>query len=134
VVTSPLQDSNLTIIGPRFIVAWLAGNSGVAAYFQPQNGKNGTLAIELVNSTIGSPLASVYQEAASSKYPTVGVAGALAFNSSAKLTVAILGSIRTIRDFVEGPSLLRPAIQNAGQCHDDHVFLGPAQQQWCRRC
>jgi hypothetical protein len=113
VVTSPLPDSNLTIIGPRFIIAWPAGNSGVAAYFEPQNGVNGSLGIALVNSTIGSPLASVYHETAGFKYPTVGVTGVLSFNSSAELTVPILGSIRTIRDFVEGPSLLQPAIQDA---------------------
>jgi hypothetical protein len=117
VVTSPLPDSNLTIIGPRFIIAWPAGNSGVAAYFQPQNGVNGSLGIALVNSTIGSPLASVYHETAKSKYPTVGVTGVLHFNSSAKLTVPILGSIRTIRDFVEGPSLLQPVIQDAIKVH-----------------
>ena len=112
VVTSPLPGSNLTIIGPRFIIAWPAGNSGVAAYFQPQNGVNGSLGIELVNSTVGTPLASVY-ETSGSKYPTVGVTGVLSFNSSAELTVPILGSIRTIRDFVEGPSLLQSVIQDA---------------------
>jgi hypothetical protein len=117
VVTSPLPDSNLTIIGPRFIIAWPAGNSGVAAYFEPQNGVNGSLGIALVNSTIGSPLASVYHETAGSKYPTVGVTGVLSFNSSAELTVPILGSIRTIRDFVEGPSLLQPIIQDAIKAH-----------------
>jgi hypothetical protein len=31
----------------------------------------------------------------------------------ATLTIPILGSIRTIRDFVEGPSLLYPEIQDA---------------------
>lgn len=30
VVTSPLPDSNLTIIGPRLVVAWPAGNSGTS--------------------------------------------------------------------------------------------------------
>jgi hypothetical protein len=44
---------------------------------------------------------------------TVGVTGTVTFNSTASLTVAILGSIRTIRDFVEGPSILYPMIQNA---------------------
>jgi hypothetical protein len=117
IVTSPLPDSNLTIISPRFIIAWPAGNSGVAAYFEPQNGVNGSLGIALVNSTIGSPLASVYHETASSNYPTVGVTGVISFNSSAKLTVPILGSIRTIRDFVEGPSLLQPIIQDAIKVH-----------------
>lgn len=117
VVTSPLPDSNLSIIGPRLIIAWPAGNSGIAAFFLPQDGPNGTLAIELVNSTIGLPL-SVYEQNSSassnsSDYPSVGVQGVLSFNSSAVLTVPILGSVRTIRDFTEGPSLLRPVIQDA---------------------
>lgn len=113
VVTSPLSDSNLSIIGPRLIVAWPAGASGVCTFFQPQSGPNGSLAIELVNSTIGSPLGPVYRTSQTSDNPFVGVQGVLAFNSSATLTVSILGSIRTIRDFTEGPSLLRPVIQSA---------------------
>ncbi|EXJ59025.1 hypothetical protein A1O7_06456 [Cladophialophora yegresii CBS 114405] len=113
VVTSPLPDSNLTIIGPRFIVAWPAGASGICTFFQPQNGPNGSLAIELVNSTLGSPLGPVYRTSSNSDNSFVGVQGVLAFNSSATLTVPILGSIRTIRDFTEGPSLLRPVIQDA---------------------
>ncbi|KAJ9602023.1 hypothetical protein H2200_013383 [Cladophialophora chaetospira] len=113
VVTSPLPDSNLSIIGPRLVVAWPAGASGVCTFFQPQNGPNGSLTIELVNSTIGSPLGPVYRTSQESDTPFVGVQGVLAFNSSATLTVSILGSIRTIRDFTEGPSLLRPVIQDA---------------------
>ena len=113
VVTSPLPNSNLTIIGPRLIVAWPAGNSGVCAFFQPQNGVNGSLGVELVNSTYGSPLAPVYRPNASSSNPNVGVRSVLRLNSSAELTVGILGSIRTIRDFTEGPSLLQPVIQGA---------------------
>lgn len=114
VITSPLPDSNLSIIGPRLIVAWPGGNSGVCTFFQPQNGENGTLAIELVNSTLGSPLRSIEQKS-SSKIPTVGVEGVLSFNSSATVSLSILGSVRTIRDFVEGPSLLNPSIQDAVQ-------------------
>jgi hypothetical protein len=113
VVTSPLPDSNLSIIGPRLVVAWPAGNSGMAMFFQPQNGPNGTLAIELVNSTIGSPLSPVHKTTQGSELPYVGVQGILSFNSSATLTVPILGSVRTIRDFTEGPSLLQPVIQDA---------------------
>jgi hypothetical protein len=110
-VTSPLPDSNLSIIGPRVIVAWPAGNSGIVLYFSPENGLNGTLGIQLVNSTIGSPLGPIY-EPIDDENATVGASTALEFNSSATLSVAILGSIRTIRDFVEGPSLLRPEIQS----------------------
>ncbi|KAJ9650975.1 hypothetical protein H2198_009733 [Neophaeococcomyces mojaviensis] len=112
VVTSPLSDSNLTIIGPRLIVAWPAGNSGICTFFQPQNGPNGTLSIELVNSTLGQPLAA-YRSDSGNSYPDVGVQGVIAFNASATLTIPILGSVRTIRDFTEGPSLLQPSIQNA---------------------
>lgn len=43
----------------------------------------------------------------------VGISTHIHFNSSAVLTVPILGSIRTIRDFTEGPSILVPEIQNA---------------------
>ena len=113
VITSPLPDSNLTIIGPRVIVAYPAGNSGIATFFEPQNGENGTLSIALVNSTIGMPLAVYRRNDTNSTYPYVGVRGVLSFNSSAKLSLAILGSVRTIRDFTEGPSLLRPSIQDA---------------------
>ncbi|EGX94138.1 putative lipoprotein [Cordyceps militaris CM01] len=112
VITSPLPDSNLSIIGPRLIVAWPGGNSGVCAFFAPQNGNNGSLAIALVNSTLGSPLSSVVQNG-SSKEPKTGVQGVLSFNNSASLSLSILGSVRTIRDFVEGPSLLTPLIQDA---------------------
>lgn len=113
VVTSPLPDSNLSIIGPRLIVAWPAGNSGICTFFQPQSGQNGSLAIELVNSTVGDPLGALHWEDGSSEHPFVGVEGVLSFNTSAELTVAILGSIRNIRDFTEGPSILSPLIQDA---------------------
>lgn len=114
VVTSPLPDSNLSIIGPRLIVAWPAGNSGICTFFQPQKDKNGTLAVELVNSTFGAPLGAVVtKKNATSKYPYVGVEGVLSFNNSAEIAVAILGSVRNIRDFTEGPSLLSPIIQDA---------------------
>ncbi|EGR49726.1 uncharacterized protein TRIREDRAFT_59665 [Trichoderma reesei QM6a] len=111
VVTSPLPNSNLSIIGPRFIVAWPAGNSGICTFFQPQSGINGSLAIELVNSTLGSPLGPVYHKTNQSAPPIVGVEGVLSFNDSAELPIAILGSVRNIRDFTEGPSLLSSVIQ-----------------------
>jgi hypothetical protein len=116
VVTSPLSDSNLTIIGPRLLVAWPAGNSGTVAFFAPQNGVNGSLGIELVNGTADQPLSPIYESNPSnstSDNARVGVSALITFNASAVLTVPILGSIRTIRDFTEGPSILIPEIQNA---------------------
>lgn len=100
VLTSPLPDSNLTVIGPRLIFAWPAGNSGVCAFFAPENGVNGTLSIALQNSSIGNPLKAVYEVGSGDDNPVVGVEGVIRFNSSAILTVPILGSVRTRRDLV----------------------------------
>lgn len=73
---------------------------------------NGSLGIRLENSSSQQYLEPIYREETSSK-PFVGVTGYLDFNSSARLTVPLLGSIRTIRDFTEGPSLQIPQIQDA---------------------
>lgn len=116
IVTRPLATSNLTFIIPRLLVAWPAGDSGVVAFFAPSNGINGTLGMELVNGTADQPLQPVYVPPNSSSLtgnPKVGITTLVNFNSSAVLTVPILGSIRTIRDFTEGPSLLHPEIQDA---------------------
>ena len=116
VVTSPLADSDLTVISPRLIVAWPAGNSGICAFFQPENGTNGTLAVSLVNSTVGTPIGATYQSPPNdTDIATVGTTATIQFNSSATLALAILGSVRTIRDFTEGSSVLRPQIQDAIQ-------------------
>ncbi|KAL4733653.1 hypothetical protein BDV11DRAFT_213552 [Aspergillus similis] len=116
VVTSPLPDSDLEIIGPRLIVAWPGGNSGVCAFFAPHNGVNGSLSILLVDQTGGAPLTAIHTKVprnSATGMPVVGVQGIVRFNTSAVLTVPILGSIRTIRDFVEGPSLLYSEVQDA---------------------
>ncbi|KAI1397766.1 carbohydrate-binding module family 52 protein [Hypoxylon fuscum] len=103
VVTSPLADSDLGIIGPRLLIAWPAGNSGIVAYFSPENGVNGTLGISLANNATTNHTLN----------PLIGgVSGVLSLNSSAILDLAILGSIRTIRQFIEGPSTISPRIQD----------------------
>lgn len=109
VVTSPIPESDLSIIGPRLIVAWPAGNSGACMFFQPADGKNGSLHIELINSTVGSPLAPV--NLALDGYPGKGIEAVFQLDTAAKLPLSILGSIRAIRDFTEGPSLLHPKLQ-----------------------
>lgn len=111
VVTSPLFDSDLSIIGPRIVVAWPAGNSGACMFLQPENGVNGSLAIRMINSTVGSPLAPI--NALREGYPSVGVEGVIHLNTTAILSLSILGSVRAIRDFTEGPSLLHPELQES---------------------
>lgn len=83
--------------------------------FEPQSQIEGTLGISLVNATAtGHSLDPIYKPGkAEGSTPIVGVAGQLSFNSSATLTVPILGSIRTMRDFIEGSNLLVPEIQDA---------------------
>ena len=112
IVTSPRSDSNLSVIGPRLLVAWPGGNSGLVAYFAPTDGANGTLTPRLENSTsTGETLDPIY-ETIEGADPRVGVSGSINFNVPANLTVAILGSIRTVRDFAEGPSILEPSVQS----------------------
>lgn len=62
-----------------------------------------------MNSTVGYPLASVC--IASDSYPSKGVEGVINFNDTAVLALSILGSIRAIRDFTEGSSLLHDKLQ-----------------------
>jgi hypothetical protein len=77
-------------------VAWPAGNSGTVAFFAPKNGVNGSLSIELVAGSSDNPLSGIYEEPASdslSGNPVVGVRTLVRFNSSAILTVPILGEM-----------------------------------------
>lgn len=115
-MTSPVEGSNLTVIGPRLLVAWPGGNSGLVAFWAPENGVNGSLTIALENSTAsasGGALEPYYNSTSDNEYAQVGISGTININSTAVLSVAVLGSIRTVRDFTEGPSLLYPEIQDA---------------------
>ncbi|KAH6633559.1 hypothetical protein C7974DRAFT_433531 [Boeremia exigua] len=111
VVTSPLSDSNLSVIGPRLLVAWPAGNSGLVVYFEPSDGVKGSLTPTLENSTSTSETLDPIYAPVEGSSPRVGVSGALNFNVPANLTLSILGSVRTIRDYAEGPALLDPGVQ-----------------------
>ncbi|KAF2794194.1 hypothetical protein K505DRAFT_361297 [Melanomma pulvis-pyrius CBS 109.77] len=113
IVTSPLPNSNLDLIGPRLLVAWPAGNSGIVSIFESQNGQRGTLGIHLGDSSSVETVAPIYDEG--KPYPEVGVTSSITFNNSATLTVPILGSIRIIRDYTEGGRYLHPNLQAANQ-------------------
>lgn len=116
ITRSPLATSDLGVITPRLLIAWPAGNSGIASFFDPENGERGTLSIQLEDLTkTGETLEPIYMpnSAGTSDNPTVGISGVIDFNSSAVLTLSILGSIRAIRDFNEGGNILHPSIQDA---------------------
>lgn len=96
-------------------VAWPAGNSGTVAFFSPKNGINGTLALKLLDEGQNRPIGPIYYPTAQTNLSrnASGIGCGIHMNSSAVLDLAIMGSIRTIRDFTEGPSILVPEIQNA---------------------
>lgn len=113
IITSPDGNDGNTNTKPRLLVAWPAGNSGVAAYFEAEN--NGTLGLHLENSTSSGQILETVNEPGSSENPNprVGVKGYIHFDSSALLTLPILGSVRTIRDYSEGGGILNADVQNA---------------------
>ena len=98
IVTSPQPDRDPNVAKPRLLVAWPAGNSGAMARFETEGG-SGSLTMSLEESENGQ---SVEPLTASVR---VGVSGSIKFNTAARLTVPILGSIRSIRDFTEGGSV-----------------------------
>ncbi|KAF2637156.1 glycogen debranching enzyme [Massarina eburnea CBS 473.64] len=114
IVTSPGNDSEKQ---PRLLVVWPSGNTGIAAYFTPENGVDGSLGINLESSTTtGQVLESLDLDSGTvTDHPRVGVAGLVHFDSPAILTLPILADIRAIRDYSEGGGNLHPEIQNQVQ-------------------
>ena len=111
IITSPLPSSDLDVVRPRLLVAWPAGNSGIVAYFNALNTQNSTLGIGLDNSTTTQePLVAIY-EPVQDQSPRVGISGTITFDAPASLKDPVLGSIRSIRDFVEGGGNLDPTVQ-----------------------
>lgn len=108
IVTSPQSGSDLNVVKPRLLVAWPAGNSGAMARFAPENGPDGALSIALDQSGEGESVEAVTDT------DRVGVSGSITFNTAARLTVPILGSIRSIRDFAEGGNVNQDFQNNFG--------------------
>ncbi|KAF2680402.1 hypothetical protein K458DRAFT_393047 [Lentithecium fluviatile CBS 122367] len=100
---------------PRLLIAWPSGNSGIAAFFEPENKQKGSLGIHLENSTTTgqtlTPL-SMPSEGTDNKNDRVGVSGLIHFDAPALLTLPIIGSIRHLREYTEGGNL-NTDVQNA---------------------
>ncbi|KAF2824678.1 hypothetical protein CC86DRAFT_407839 [Ophiobolus disseminans] len=103
IVTSPRSGDKLSVVKPRLLVAWPAGNSGAFAQFESGSGQAGSLSVTAKSdgSKSGEAFDPIY-EAGSGGNPRVGVTSVLHFNDSAILAVPILGSIRSLREFAEG--------------------------------
>ncbi|KAH7029013.1 uncharacterized protein B0I36DRAFT_384614 [Microdochium trichocladiopsis] len=103
VVTSPLPKQQRDLGSSRLLVAWAAGNSGFVMYFKPQSRPRDSASMRLranpgLNRTL-EPLVS-------------GVSATLELDVPTKLGTVILGSIRSLRDFIEGGRSLDDDVQS----------------------
>ncbi|KAH8553472.1 hypothetical protein BGW37DRAFT_555536 [Umbelopsis sp. PMI_123] len=89
--------TNATTTRTRFIAAFPAGNSGAMAYFKAASGNSSALTIALVDGSLNSVM---------NPYNQTGISGQWQFNQDAELDLAVLGSVRALRDYVEGGGLL----------------------------
>ena len=117
VLASPLPSTNGSETPThRLLFAWPAGNSGATAFFKVPEGSAFASSIKLRAGRNGRVLDSfrIHPDPASpSSYPSLGVSGLIEFTYTAGLDLAILGSLRTIRDFTEGNGILNPHVQDA---------------------
>ncbi|GAB7358057.1 hypothetical protein MBLNU230_g0219t1 [Neophaeotheca triangularis] len=130
IITSPLPDSNLTLITPRLIFAWPSGNSGAAGFFAPRNGDKGTLGIRIVNGTDNQPVASAFTPQYGAADARYGVSVLVEFNASAELSATVLGSIRSIRDVTEGDPSLRDETEQPIGFRFDTLGETTANRAW----
>ncbi|KAL4434814.1 hypothetical protein ABPG77_005341 [Micractinium sp. CCAP 211/92] len=100
--------------GVRFLVGFPEANSGSVAYFNSTTGPSTDLNVTLDNGT----LATVEVPGRGA-----GLTGVLTFNRDATLYRAIVGSIRTVRDYVEGPRIIRPIFAHTTTQEGDAVVL-----------
>ena len=130
VLASPLpRTDNASPALHRLLFAWPAGNSGAAAFFESPESKDGNLSIKL---TTAGPhervLDSIKYEpndTSTSGHPSVGVSGLLEFSNTAILSLAILGSVRNVRDYTEGHGILNPKVQNGIRINElDYIENG----------
>lgn len=122
VLASPLPTTaGDSSISHRLLFAWPAGNSGAVVFFKSQNLNNTNLSISLkvdAHDRALNPIKREPEESSTSRRPSVGLSGLLAFSDGATLDLAILGSIRTIRDYTEGHGILNPKVQDSIRIED----------------
>ena len=119
VVASPLirTDSD-SPAQHRLLFAWPAGNSGAALFFTSSDSKDDAPILRFKVGPHGRVLDSVKYEPddrSRSGLPSVGVSGFIEVSNSTVLrgNLAILGSIRTIRDYTEGHGTLNQHVQKS---------------------
>ncbi|KAH7029256.1 uncharacterized protein B0I36DRAFT_411085 [Microdochium trichocladiopsis] len=102
VVTSPLPQTQSGLGNARLLVAWPAGDSGIVTYFRSAGLSGGSLSAKLLDLPgLNRTLESMVN----------GVSGILELDGSAQLGTTIIGSIRSLRDYIEGDGLLNDDVQ-----------------------
>ena len=133
VLASPLPQSGSE--GPpvhRLLFRFPAGNSGLVVYFSALNEDGNPLELRLKKSSQGRELEPIVlgsEESTQGIIPQIGVTASLEFTTSAVLDMAILGSVRTVRDYAEGHGILNPKVQEAVRI-DDHEDGVRISRQW----
>ncbi len=84
----------------------------MVGFFRHQKDDDAPLDIKLKENN-GDTLSAIFQDEPNSDVPRHGVSGAFTLNEAATMFDPIMGSVRTMRDYIEGPKLLVPEIQNA---------------------
>ncbi|KAK8853168.1 hypothetical protein IAR55_003869 [Kwoniella newhampshirensis] len=90
-----LTDSSSTSEPSRFIAAFPNGNTGALVYFIPVNSSNSTTAL-------GTTLDLGTVASVSQANNQTGLSGNLSFSGDLTFGVTLIGSVRTLRDYVEG--------------------------------
>jgi hypothetical protein len=109
VLTNPADAGRKDRRPSRIVIAWPAGNSGIGLFFEPVEKSVSTMRIALMNSSTGYPIAPEY--ISTKETPRVGVTGLLSIDRKSTITLAILGSVRAIRDYTEGTGRPNPIMQ-----------------------
>ncbi|KAF7799662.1 hypothetical protein EIP86_010902 [Pleurotus ostreatoroseus] len=93
------SSNNRDVTSRRLIFALPAGNSGALTYFIPSNASSDApaLDVQLINGTFRSTI---------HEFDNAGVQADFSFNTNATLGVTIVGSVRAMRDYVEGGGIM----------------------------
>lgn len=96
-VSAVVLTSANSSVAQRLLIATPAGNSGAVAYFNATNNSS-NFALALLPGTLQSVQIG----------SNTGVTGLLTFSADAQLVRAVVGSVRAMRDYVEGGGLTHP--------------------------
>ena len=116
ILTSPLpRNKPNAAAAHRLLFAWPGGNSGAVVFFKASSDKEDeSLRVKLLPDDRARMLTSIKTapgDDSLSNNPSVGVSGLIEFSREAILDLAVLGSVRTVRDYAEGQGILNPKVQ-----------------------